>query len=299
MLTYLLLRDMIIYIKLRKGYVELLLDKKIMSTKGLSEEAKMAKKFYDKLKDEREKNGRYLSWEHCYKEFYLARERRKIGKLKDDDYDKLSLHLAFYLASWGMYRGSSFLLQRDYKVHTEVVKKILNPEYDCLWAISCDDLQNDKNDTWKKLEDLTDAINEIYIDKRKKINGKDAKGKNVTMTLMTKILMGTLGCTPAYDRFFIRGLNEKNIESTTYTEYNYKKHKESLLNLINHDSSKFVNEENEYIIEVNEADYPDIKEIKYPPMKVLDMAFWQIGFDKDKEEQAQNVKNQAKGKSKK
>jgi len=41
------------------------------------------------------------------------------------DYDYLSLHHAFYLASWGMYRGSSFLLQKDYKVLTPIVEEIL------------------------------------------------------------------------------------------------------------------------------------------------------------------------------
>ena len=73
--------------------------------------AKAALKFYnDPL---RGTNGRYCSWEHCYKVFHDARVKRQGGELPD--YDYLSLHLAFYLASWGMYRGSSFLLQQDYK----------------------------------------------------------------------------------------------------------------------------------------------------------------------------------------
>ena len=69
----------------------------------------------------KQKNHRYLSWEHCYQQFRLVRlERDK----KEPDLDYLSLQLAFYLASWGMYRGSSFLLQRDYKVHIPIVKEI-------------------------------------------------------------------------------------------------------------------------------------------------------------------------------
>ena len=49
-------------------------------------------------------NGRSRSWEHCYRVFRDAR----IDPSPDCDY--LSLHLAFYLASWGMYRArpSSF-----------------------------------------------------------------------------------------------------------------------------------------------------------------------------------------------
>ena len=53
------------------------------------------------------------------------------------DYDYLSLQLAFYLASWGMYRGSSFLLQKDYKVHEAVVKELLDSKYNCLFGLTC------------------------------------------------------------------------------------------------------------------------------------------------------------------
>ena len=55
-------------------------------------------------------NGRSRSWEHCYRVFRDARTD------PSPDYDYLSLHLAFYLASWGMYRGrarSAHLETRD------------------------------------------------------------------------------------------------------------------------------------------------------------------------------------------
>ena len=67
-----------------------------------------AQTFYDDARAN--ENGRSLSWEHCFRVFRDARTA------PSPDYDYLSLHLAFYLASWGMYRGSSFLLQKDYKV---------------------------------------------------------------------------------------------------------------------------------------------------------------------------------------
>ena len=79
---------------------------------------KSSTEFYNDLKVD--ENGRYRSWEHCYSHFIKARGSQEI------DYDYLSLQLAFYLASWGMYRGSSFLLQKDYKVHIPVVKELLN-----------------------------------------------------------------------------------------------------------------------------------------------------------------------------
>ena len=85
--------------------------------------------FYNGLKAD--ENGRYRSWEHCYSHFMKARGKKNV------DYGYLSLQLAFYLASWGMYRGSSFLLQKDYKVHVPVVKELLSKKYDALAGIEC------------------------------------------------------------------------------------------------------------------------------------------------------------------
>ena len=67
-------------------------------------------------------NHRYRSWEHCYGYF-----RRHASFRTEADHDIASLHLAFYLASWGMYRGSSALLWKDYKIHRPAISKILEP----------------------------------------------------------------------------------------------------------------------------------------------------------------------------
>lgn len=48
------------------------------------------------------------------------------------------------LQAGGMYRGSSFLVQKDYTVHTPVVKTILEKKYDCLLELKCSDFHNDK-----------------------------------------------------------------------------------------------------------------------------------------------------------
>lgn len=40
------------------------------------------------------------------------------------------MHLAFYLASWGMLRGSSFLLQKDYLIHNYFIEEVvMNKNY--------------------------------------------------------------------------------------------------------------------------------------------------------------------------
>lgn len=83
--------------------------------------------YYTNIKDD--KNHRLKSWEHCYSQFKVMFEK---DSLCDTDIDYLSLHLAFYLASWGMYRGSSFILERDYKVFYGVVEQHLN------WSLKFD-----------------------------------------------------------------------------------------------------------------------------------------------------------------
>jgi len=71
---------------------------------------------------------RYRSWEHCYR-FFRSRTREGVVTEKD----AAALQLGFHLASWGMYRGSSFLLQHAYTVHAGVVERLASPEFSPLW----------------------------------------------------------------------------------------------------------------------------------------------------------------------
>lgn len=192
--------------------------------------------------------------------FFQARQKNI-----DDRYiDYLSLHLAFYLASWGMYRGSSFLLQQDYKVHVPIVKEILNHKYDKLQGISCAELR--KVDNLCALNELEKCMESYYDPIRKRLSENDIK-KQLSSTLITKILMGTLGCVPAYDRYFIDGIKKCNVSFGIYN-------KKSLLRLIEFYES---NTRTFKPILTNMK----IGSIPYPEMKFLDMGFWQIGFDLD------------------
>ena len=151
-------------------------------------------------------NGRSRSWEHCYRVFRDARTDPSPGC------DYLSLHLAFYLASWGMYRGSSFLLQKDYKVLVPVVEEILKPEYDCLFGVACTDLRN--SDVRAQLKKLSDYISDYFHPIREKVLGYEATTP-VSPILITKILLGTLGCVPAYDTFFGIGAKQLGLKGSS------------------------------------------------------------------------------------
>lgn len=79
--------------------------------------------------------------------------------------------------------------------------------------------------------------------------------------------MGTLGCVPAYDRYFIAGIKKCKVATGTYSIKSvmqladfYEKHAESL-DLM--------------------RDKMKVYDLTYPQMKILDMGFWQLGYDLD------------------
>lgn len=218
-----------------------------------------AQTFYDDAR--RDKNGRSRSWEHCYRVFRDARTD------PSPDCDYLSLHLAFYLASWGMYRGSSFLLQKDYKVLVPIVEEILKPEYDCLFGVACTDLR--ESEVQGSLKELGDYIAEHFGLIRDEVAGREVPTP-VSPVLITKILMGTLGCVPAYDRFFQDGVATYKVTTQEYSP-------KSVLKLVD-----FYEKHNDRLEEARRGMRTD--DLIYPQMKLLDMGFWQIGFERDAED---------------
>ena len=271
------------------------------SIKDLFDPAIQINKFFKRLTTQI--NGRYASWEHCYVFF------KDFFKSENKDLDAAALNLAFYLASWGMYRGSSFLLQHDYKIHKDLIENIIDKE-----KISDDKIKyllNDKDynkENWntiynliknygakielcndKENNDCDNCDNECKCDNNEncgmivKAYSKYAKkyaDKLPSDTLVTKILMGIFGCIPAYDRYFkkgvaiynkfcvkdkdkIGGLNPKGYESL----WNFYENKIKIKNNIK--------------TSLKCSEYKNNKKYKYPPMKLVDSYFWQIGYDAD------------------
>lgn len=207
--------------------------------------------FYRQLADD--DNHRYKSWEHCYSYFLSGKP----------DKDIACLHLAFYLASWGMYRGSSFLLWKDYLVHRDVVEKVLKKR-------ELQDIDYSKVDekTIDEIFDLMDWMKGWYRQNIKAVNG-EKKLVNPTDTLVTKILLGTLGCIPAYDRYFISGLREAGISYSRLSKNNFK----SVIGFYKKNKQSF---------DQASTEITKISKVKYPTMKLVDMYFWEIGAESEK-----------------
>ena len=197
-------------------------------------------KYHHTTKDDM--HTRYLSWVHCYKTF--SENRHDSDKL-----NYLCLHLAWYLASWGMLRNS-FLLNRDYFVHEQLVKALISGEYELLF---------DSNHTAETIPLIIDASNMVK---------NSYPGGSVTNTLVTKILLGVFGCAPAYDDFFVYTARKHKVCSGTWginslsqLWYYYESNKDELEKLRKKLS---------------------INGVQYTPMKLMDMCLWQIGFSEMK-----------------
>ncbi len=65
-----------------------------------------------------------------------------------------------------------------------------------------------KESNQKLLIELNSFISDYYDKIRREVKEQDLKNR-LSYTLITKILMGTMGCVPAYDRYFIVGIKNK------------------------------------------------------------------------------------------
>ena len=68
---------------------------------------------------------RYASFDYCYNYFQSFREQGCIDRLASHEHLQQScLQVGFYLASWGMFRGSTFLLQKSQRFLVPLVRCI-------------------------------------------------------------------------------------------------------------------------------------------------------------------------------
>jgi len=133
---------------------------------------------------------RYASFDYCFNHFQTFREQNKHAELSSpENLQKSCLQLGFYLASWGMLRGSSFLLGKSAKVYEPLIKAVAsaNP---VLWDIDANCYTSEN-------------INTI-LDFRKTII-QSFDGNYPSDILVTKIMLGIFGNVPAFDSFFKKG----------------------------------------------------------------------------------------------
>jgi len=199
---------------------------------------------------------RYTSFDYCYNYF------RTMDDLTED-IEKSCLTLGYYLASWGMLRGSSFLLQKNAKHFQPTIEYIASLERN-IWEIDVD----------KYNEQTIEKIIEIYneIKSRLILNGSS------DLTLITKVMLGVFGFIPAFDNFFCN-----TFRSLYKGKCGFRRVNSNSLNRI----KDFYDENREVINKFsNEIFTIDFKtglktKIKYPKAKIIDMYGFTVGV-KDK-----------------
>lgn len=132
------------------------------------------------FKSKTKPDERYTSFDYCYNYFSTTEGLAK-------DIEKSCLMLGFYLASWGMFRGSSFLLQKSVRCFEPTVRYISSLDKS-VWKI---DVDNYSDENIQTIIEHYDNIKECLID-----NG------NADLVLITKTLLGVFGFVPAFDRYF-------------------------------------------------------------------------------------------------
>lgn len=143
----------------------------------------------DQYLGDRVSTARYSSFDYCFNYFQSHREDRKLSELVEDDNIQLScLQLGFYLASWGMLRGSAELLQRSVRTFVPVIEAISSAP-DEMWDI---DAHNYSDENIDLILSFARILRTVLHDGASDI-------------LVTKVMLGVFGCVPAFDTNFRKG----------------------------------------------------------------------------------------------
>jgi len=213
---------------------------------------KFMSKYYVKADD------RYASFDYCYNYFRVTEDLTK-------DIEKSCLVLGFYLASWGMFRGSSFLLQKNVK-HFEKTITYISGLNKTVWEIDVDKYS---------LESMK-TIKQIYTEIKKRL----VPDKNAHLTLVTKTLLGVFGFVPAFDNYFSNtfrklakgqyGFRTLNLNSLHFVKSFYEANKESIDNLSKQNFT---------------IDFTGEKtKINYTKAKIIDMYGFTIGLTESEDQ---------------
>jgi hypothetical protein len=138
----------------------------------------------------------------------------------------------------------------------------MEERHDPLVGISAEGLMDDEN--LNLLEEVSERIRKAYAEEKPSFEGVT---NNATDTLVTKILLGTLGCVPAYDRYYVQAVKQYGISVGGYN-------KESVRDVAKY----YLSYQDEF-----EAVRAELSThgAEYPAMKLMDMCMWQAAFEAD------------------
>lgn len=151
-------------------------------------------------------NNRFATYDFCYGYF-----QQNKGHLSTPHNMEHSCDVLFsYLASWGMLRGSSPLLQCSPAALTRLIAHFNSIGNSPIWNLDVPDyahannIQVIMNEYQAIKEELTFVFCGVCDDatEEETIGELNTKKLVPTDTLVTKIMLGVLGVVPAFDRYF-------------------------------------------------------------------------------------------------
>ncbi len=160
-------------------------------------------KIVEKFEEKHDACGRDASFDYCHNYFHPSNKNDLTKNIEQS-----CLSLGFYLASWGMFRGSSFMLKKSSKHFEPLVEYIASvPEKS--WHINASNFEKDGNIDF--LIEQYNKIKEILI-----------PGSHAHLTLVTKVMLGVFASVPAYDSFFTNSFKNIFKGDCAFTVFNKK-----------------------------------------------------------------------------
>ncbi len=136
-------------------------------------------------------------FDYCFNYFQSSRESGATSKrASSSNFEASCLQLGFYLASWGMYRGSAILLQESSRFLVPLVN-VIGQAGASLWEI---DAHSYTDTNIARLCELARKFRQAYPE--------------MADALLTKIMLGVFACVPAFDTNFRRGCKVAGIPAT-------------------------------------------------------------------------------------
>jgi len=139
---------------------------------------------------------------------------------------------------------------------------LLAPDFGALWDLRFGEVARDSAAA-DLIVQLSEVLRRTY---REEITTVDGTSRDFVAsdTLITKVILGTVGCTPACDIYFIDGFRH---EGLSYSRFG----KRFLYEVF-----QFCREHQDAFREAQSL-ITQKSGIRYPMMKLVDMYFWEIG----------------------
>lgn len=150
---------------------------------------------------------RSLSWDICFSHFQGSPLNKSSAELD-------RLHLGYYLASWGMLRGSTFLLKSTNALYYDGAIDVIRRYNADLSTGGLKRFDVDHYEDKDMVERFSTAWRELHA-------ALSTTSNSPSLTLITKILAGVWGCVPALDSRVLHSLGQlRSDKDATFAENN-------------------------------------------------------------------------------